>query len=559
MRTAAPYEVNPRQLRALVLLLALLPLMPAVFVVRFLIEEIRAERLEARAHAREVYQKFLSATKSPLANYALRQLQPSSGEGVADPWQVFDASEIADSVLLVGDHGKLAVPPPPPPAAAGSHPAGPPKPREIQAQQLAHSLLEIGLGQLSLANAARMRWRFFSETPEPLFAVVLSPLKTGAPASTLLLVTTRRHLFDEIGTYYDKLLDRRSVLRVIDENGEATPLLARDDGTPPSGEELAEIALPPPLPAWRVQLFSADKTLVDDIMHEQIVSYAWMLGSTLALTGIIAAVAGWTLSRRISFTELSNDALTTVAHEMKTPLSSTRMLLETLLAGRYRGGPAQVEEYLRLMAGENQRLERLVGSFQMLGRLDHSHGPGAALERVRVSAAEIVETACAHLAPRLQASGCTLEVQIDDPPPILFADKEALTAALVNLLDNAAKYSEPGKQITVRAREEDGGGAVLEVADEGIGIAAGEQNRIFERFYQSDRRLSRTHDGCGLGLSIVQSVIRLHGGKISVKSAPGRGSTFSIHLPPPGGRVASAPTGRRSGLWQWLPRRRRSA
>ena len=555
MRTAAPYEVNPRQLRALVVLLALLPLMPAAFVFRFLIEEIRAERLDARAHAKEVYQKFLSATRAPLASYAWRQIPPLPEEGAGvDPWQIFAKTDLADTVLLVGSHGKLA----PPPPVASLNSAGVANARLNAAQQLARSLLENGLNHVSLGNASRRRWRFFSETPEPLFAVPLAPESGSAVSATFLLVATRHHLLEEIGAYYEKLLDSKSVLRVVDENGEPTPLLARDNTAAPATEELAELSLPAPLPTWRIQLFSADPTLVEGMMHDQIVWYAWMLGSTLALTGFIAAVAGWTLSRRIAFNELSNDALTTVAHEMKTPLSSTRMLLETLLQGRYRGGPAQVEEYLRLMAGENERLERLVSSFQMLGRLEHSHGPGAGLRLVRVTAAEIVDTARGQLAPRLQATGCTIRVQIADPSPVLHADKEALTAALVNLLDNAAKYSDPGKQITVRVANE-AGNVLLEVADEGIGIAADDQERIFERFYQSDRRLSRHYDGCGLGLSIVQSVIRLHGGTISVKSAPGRGSTFSVRLPRLGGGTAPPTPIARWQPWRWLLGRRRVA
>ncbi len=277
----------------------------------------------------------------------------------------------------------------------------------------------------------------------------------------------------------------------------------------------------------------------------------------LVLTGTIASLAGWALSRRIALNELSNNALTTVAHEMKTPLSSSRMLLETLLHGRYRGGPAQVEEYLRLLAAENERLERVVGSFQMLGRLEHSRGPGAGLQLVRVTAAEIADAACRQLAPRLQATGCTVHVDIPAPSPVVQADKEALTAALVNLLDNAAKYSEPGKPIAVRAAYEPES-VLLEVADEGIGIAADEQERIFERFYQSDRRLSRNYDGCGLGLSIVQSVVRLHGGTITVKSAPGRGSTFSVRLPRASGAARKA-VRERSTPWEWLLRRWRAA
>jgi signal transduction histidine kinase len=556
MRTTAPYEVNPRQLRALVFLLALLPLMPAAFVFRFLIEENRAERLEARTHAGEVYQKFLTATRAPLAASASRQVPVLPAGENTDPWQIFAACEVADTFLVVGPHGLLA---PPPPFAARAIPGAVPPARQAAAEQLAHNLLESGLTHVSVAGAARTRWRFFAENPEPLFAVALPSSAGGPPAQTVLLVTTRHHLLDEVAGYYDKLLDRRSVLRVIDENGESTLLLTRDTSAQPVGEELAHMSLPAPLPTWRVQLFGADASLVDGMIHDQITYYAWMLGSMLLLTAVIAAAAGWTLSRRIALNELSNDALTTVAHEMKTPLSSTRMLLDTLLEKRYRGGPVQVEEYLRLMMGENQRLERLVGSFQMLGHLERSHGPGSGLKLAPVNAADVIATACAQLAPRWRESGSTVQVEMAEPPPVLHGDEEALTAALVNLLDNAAKYSAPGQQITVRAASS-AHGTLLEVADHGIGIPAEEQERIFERFYQSDRRLARTHEGCGLGLSIVQSVVRLHGGTITVKSAPGRGSTFTMWLPLAGAaETGHVPGEKRGGPWQWLWRRRRAA
>lgn len=110
MRTAAPYQVNPRQLRALVLLLALLPLVPAAFVIRFLVEEMHNERSEARAHAKEVYQKFLSDTRPALAASAWRHIPVTRPGQAAEPWrEIFAHAEPADAVLLVGDHGKLSL------------------------------------------------------------------------------------------------------------------------------------------------------------------------------------------------------------------------------------------------------------------------------------------------------------------------------------------------------------------------------------------------------------------------------------------------------------------
>lgn len=423
---------------------------------------------------------------------------------------------------------------------------------------MAREILDAGLVQIPPANPVRARWRYLTETPEPLFAIPLTATTGDAASASILLVATRRHLEEQIGAYYRKLLDSQSVLRLIDENGDQVPVVAHDADARQTGGELAAMELPAPYPPWRVKLLSANATLVDAIIHEQIIVYARLLGCMMALTIIIAAVAGWTLSRRIAFNELGNDALATVAHEMKTPLSSIRLLIETLLAGHYRGGPAQVEEYLHLMAGETERLERLVSGFQMLGRLDHFHGSATGLRLVATPVAEIVESACAQLAPRLQASGCAVQVQVAEPSPVCCADREALTAALVNLLDNAVKYSEPGSHLFVNATE-DAERVTLAVRDEGIGIAPDEQGRIFERFYQSDRRLARTHGGCGLGLSIVQSVVRLHAGTISVQSALGHGSTFTISLPRSDATAPVARATRSAWPLRWLPRRRMSA
>jgi two-component system phosphate regulon sensor histidine kinase PhoR len=131
---------------------------------------------------------------------------------------------------------------------------------------------------------------------------------------------------------------------------------------------------------------------------------------------------------------------------------------------------------------------------------------------------------------RLQPPTCRLDVDIAPDLPPLHADRDALVTALLNLLDNACKYTPADRRISVRVYPEDGR-VVFAVKDNGIGIAARDRKRIFRRFYQVDGSLAREAGGCGLGLSIVDSIIRAHGGSVSVESEPGAGSTFRLALP----------------------------
>jgi signal transduction histidine kinase len=123
-------------------------------------------------------------------------------------------------------------------------------------------------------------------------------------------------------------------------------------------------------------------------------------------------------------------------------------------------------------------------------------------------------------------------VEVDLAPglPAVRADEDALTTVLLNLLDNACKYTPGEKHIVLKAFPRNGH-VVFAVQDNGIGIAPRERRKIFRRFYQVDQRLAREAGGCGLGLSIVEFIVRAHGGTVQVESQPGRGSTFSVELP----------------------------
>jgi signal transduction histidine kinase len=154
--------------------------------------------------------------------------------------------------------------------------------------------------------------------------------------------------------------------------------------------------------------------------------------------------------------------------------------------------------------------------------------------------APAVRAAVEAVRERFAAPGAHLEVDLPADLPRVRADREAVTTVLVNLLDNAWKYSGEQKIVKVRAYAQ-GGSVCLEVSDNGIGIPRRAQRRIFERFYQVDRRLSRRGGGCGLGLSIVKFIALAHGGTVAVRSDPGRGSTLTVRLPALAQELVHAP------------------
>jgi signal transduction histidine kinase len=214
-----------------------------------------------------------------------------------------------------------------------------------------------------------------------------------------------------------------------------------------------------------------------------------------------------------------------VSHELRTPLASIRVLVDGLLRDAA-ADPVKTREYLSLIAVENNRLSRLIENFLTFARLERGRHPYA-FDSVAVT--DVVDAAVKAIRDR-QYPDCDLRVEVEPDLPPIAADADALTTALVNLLDNAYKYSPADKRIAIRAYRE-GNRVCVAVQDNGIGIPAGEQKRIFRRFYRVDRRLSRDTSGVGLGLTIVDDVVRAHGGVITVASRPGEGSTFTMGVP----------------------------
>ena len=232
------------------------------------------------------------------------------------------------------------------------------------------------------------------------------------------------------------------------------------------------------------------------------------------------------MSRQVKLNRLKNDFIATVTHELKTPLASMRVLVDTLLEGHYRD-QQQVTEYLQLISRENGRLSRLIDNFLTFSRMERNK-QAFRIRRTRPEA--IAQTAAEAVKTKFDQASCHFETEISDGLPEVMADADAMVTVLVNLLDNACKYSHEDRRITLRITGENGA-VCFAVSDNGVGIPRRAAKRIFKRFYQVDRSLARRAEGCGLGLSIAKFIVDAHGGSIDVESKPGQGSTFSVKLP----------------------------
>jgi two-component system phosphate regulon sensor histidine kinase PhoR len=218
------------------------------------------------------------------------------------------------------------------------------------------------------------------------------------------------------------------------------------------------------------------------------------------------------------------DFVANVSHELRTPLTSLRGYAETLLDGGLED-VAHREDFVRTIRDQAVRLSALVEDLLSLAELE-GHGAGLRAEPLDLRA--LAERQVQSFRRRAEIAGLALELEAGPAAPVV-ADRVRIEQALANLLDNATKYTERGSVHVAVGR--DGDSAWCEVRDTGAGIPAADLPRVFERFYRVDKARSREKGGTGLGLSIVKHVIALHGGRVSVESEVGRGSTFRFEIP----------------------------
>jgi two-component system phosphate regulon sensor histidine kinase PhoR len=256
-----------------------------------------------------------------------------------------------------------------------------------------------------------------------------------------------------------------------------------------------------------------------------------LVGGILVLALCATALAGWALgtifvTRGASLAGVQNEFLSSVSHELRTPLTSIRLFIDTLRDGRISGAPEQ-ERCLAIIDQELVRLDDLVGKLIELSKIESRRD---AFERRALAVGDIVDDALATLKTMDLSKDTRVDVQVD-PGLVVRGDRAALVQAVGNLLSNAWKYTRPeSRQIRLRAAA-DPRHVYISVTDNGVGISAGEQKLIFEKFQRGATAQERGGPGSGLGLALVRAIVTAHEGRIDVTSEVDQGSTFRITLP----------------------------
>jgi signal transduction histidine kinase len=290
--------------------------------------------------------------------------------------------------------------------------------------------------------------------------------------------------------------------------------------------ELASLTLPSPRQDFRLVAQALGEDPVAQASTRNRIRYGVLLALFYVTLALGVIYTGRTLYREARVSRLKTDFVSLVSHELRTPLTSIRMFIEMLELGHVKD-PEEMRTVLGLLSKETSRLSAMIDSVLDWSTID-SGRKRYQLTPTPVQA--LIDAAVESLKAQHLGVPMALSIEVAPDLPQVSVDRESIGGALLNLLQNAFKYTGEDKRIALRARREDGE-VVLEVEDNGVGIPRRELRRIFDRFYRVDSLLTRTTEGSGLGLSIAQRIVQAHGGRISVDSTIGAGSTFRIHLP----------------------------
>jgi len=278
-------------------------------------------------------------------------------------------------------------------------------------------------------------------------------------------------------------------------------------------------------PPWRIEIFQSGEEALGalDIKRS---FYFWTIITLVVVLIFGGVLISRTIAHEMAVLKLKSDFVSSVSHEFKSPLTSIKALTDRLQEGKVKDSE-KMKQYYSLITQDVDRLTRLVRNVLDFSKIEEGKKE---YEFVDTDVAQLVIEQVEDFKKGEFTKGLKIQSQISENIPCIGIDKEALSQVLNNLLDNAVKFSPDRKEITVNVSK-DNINVFIEIKDRGIGIPPHELNRIFDKFYQGRSTIRQMVKGTGLGLTLVKHAVEAHGGRITVNSQIGEGSTFFIFLP----------------------------
>ncbi len=246
-----------------------------------------------------------------------------------------------------------------------------------------------------------------------------------------------------------------------------------------------------------------------------------------AILFIIAFIVTRSFERLAEANRMKSEFISIVSHQLRSPLSNLRWIIELLNSGKVDSVSEKQLEYFKVLKENSDRMRELISDLLIISRIETAKFP---LKKKEFSLVELIKELIKGLEPLAKASNVEVKFEPKADSPKIFADPSQIQLVIENLLDNAIRYIKEKGRVGIKLKRKDGD-LYFEIEDTGVGIPKEDQKYIFQKFFRSENVMRYQTQGSGLGLYIAKSIVEKSGGKISFKSEEGKGSTFWFNLP----------------------------
>jgi signal transduction histidine kinase len=281
---------------------------------------------------------------------------------------------------------------------------------------------------------------------------------------------------------------------------------------------------PENFPPWRIELYQTGDGESGFSLHKNI--FFWTILALLVIVFFGSGLIIRTIVQEVNLLNLKSEFIASVSHEFKTPLTAMGAVLERLMSDEVKD-PKKTKEYYKILSLDSERLKRLVKNVLDFTKIEDGKRE---YKLTSTDITKLVRQEVDSFQNENRMTGVKVDTEMDDNIPHVMADEEAMSQALHNVLDNAAKFSGPEKNIHINIlRRQDS--VEIAVQDRGIGIPENEQKKVFEKFCRGKHASSMSPTGTGLGLTLVKHIMDAHFGDVIIKSQPGKGTRVSLIVP----------------------------